>query len=258
MRFLILAAQGDTGATRVHAALQARHGPDAVVLASGEALALAPLWAHRLKPTGAMDTDLRLADGTRLPSSDIAVVLNRLRFVALPHWAAARPVDRDYATMEMHALLLSWLASLPCPVLNPPSARGLAGAERPLAEWLLLAGEAGLPARAYHGTTKPAGQGVFLEPVAPVPPCRVLVAGDAVVGNALALLPPDGAERCRRLAQRSGCPLLECLFAPAASGGSTTDWRFCGANLLPDLADTAALSAVVALLEERAARGTAG
>ncbi len=154
MCFLILAHLGDETALRVCAALRARHGGNHVRLVSCEELVLAPYWAHRLEDSQ-VTTEVRLHDGTSLDLANIRVVFNRLLALAAPHFASAKAVDRDYAIQEMNALCLSWLASLPCPVVNPPTPTGLSAPARSHAEWLLLAGRAGLPVQGYHFSTDP-------------------------------------------------------------------------------------------------------
>jgi hypothetical protein len=194
--------------------------------------------------------------------------------------------------MELFALLLSWLASLPCAVVNPPSPRGLAGAERSPLEWLGLAARCGLPTRATRLTTNArafarvgfercgnlagrslpsprglrAGGGVpaaellrrevaippgprpalYREPVGP-DRRRVLMVGDRVLGAPS----PWWAEACRRLAARSGCPLLEVVLV------STTrrpdDWAVQEAGAFPHLSGGEAVGAIVELLEARVA-----
>lgn len=154
MRFLILAHQGDETAIRVYARLRSRHPPDQVKLVSSEELVYAPHWSHRLGASPAA-TEITLADGTALTSGDLGVVFNRLRYVHMPHFELANQADRDFAVMEMYALWLSWLESLPCPVVNPASARGLGGQERSQVEWLSLASQAGLPAQGYAYSSDP-------------------------------------------------------------------------------------------------------
>jgi hypothetical protein len=278
MEFVILAHIDDETALRVGALLRARHGPERVALVSAEELVFAARWAHRLDGASAI-TELRLASGVELNSHDIGVVFNRLRHVDLPHFAAATAEDRSYAVTETYAFWLSWLASLPCPVVNPATARGLGAQERSHAEWLLLAGRAGLPARAYHFTSDPrrysdsqllpyervqapspdgvshyerAGQpsvsrrpAFYLEPVAEARR-RALVVGERVLGA------PDEAycAPLRQLAAAAGCDLLEASFARAAGDGA---WRVCDISPLPRAVEGEAARAIGAHLEAKLA-----
>src|SRR5262249_18392879 len=72
------------------------------------------------------------------------VIFNRICFVDLPQFFNAAQVDRDYARMEAFALLLSWLSSPGCPVINRPAPSALTGSAYRLPMWARLARVAGL------------------------------------------------------------------------------------------------------------------
>jgi len=241
---LILAHADDRLALRVYAALRARHGPEVAKIVSDEELVFAPHWCHHINGEH-VGTEIELTDGTRLESDKIGVVLNRLRSVDKKHFAGSPDVDLRYAVMETHALWLSWLASLPCPVINPATPRGLSAPERGEAEWMLLAGVAGLPTRGWQlstntrrfsnrdyvaqsvssgfrkteddGDRSPLTVGrapsLFLEPVEDGP-CVVNLAGERVVG------PLAGVwdQQLLALGKASGCALLEVVFALKKEG----------------------------------------
>lgn len=280
MEFLILAHLGDETALRVYAALRARHGSDQVKFVSSEELVLAPYWAHRLENVQ-VTTNIHLSDGTTLDSANIGLVFNRLVVLTMPHFASATEVDRDYAVMEMTALCLSWLASLPCPVVNAVTPPGLGTQTRTHAEWLWLAGKAGLPTQGYHLTTDPRwfrepsylphkcqknNSENLLEKTSGIPSSRqptlyletlskqwqsMLVAGDQVMGNLVDLY----GEQLTRLAKLASCDLLEVLFAHPMSKSNQIiapeKWKVCGVNSFPHFQTTEAISAVVQLLESK-------
>jgi hypothetical protein len=280
--FLVLAHADDRSALRVHRLLAQRHGAAAVALVSADALALAPLWEHRLDERGDPDgSSIELADGCRLDDRSIGVVLNRLRQVEAPQFARASPADRDYAQSELYSLVLSWLASLAAPVVNPVSTRALCGPERSLVEWLAAFADAGLSPRGLAAATSargcvrrdwwayriaaastnsilPLGEPtpasllgrapvVYLEPIVR-PAGRVLVVGDRVLGDA----PEEAWDGCRRLAGRLGCDLLEVAFGWAASGALLA----ATATVCPSLCDDGEAAAVADWLEAR--RGQSG
>src|SRR5215210_9151121 len=141
MKFLILAHRWDTHAAAVAAALQRRHPNRASRIVTMEELIFAPSWVHRVEAGGTV-TQVTLHDGCTLHSGEIGVVFNRLRHVDMPHFP---PAERNYATAEMSALLLSWLEGMPCPIVNPAVPLGLGGAMRRPVQWFALAAEAGLP-----------------------------------------------------------------------------------------------------------------
>lgn len=242
---LVVASPHDGGALAVGAALRRRLGQSVRVL-SPEELVLSPRWVHAVSDEGD-STETTLADGLVLRDREIRFVLCRVRALSAPHFARSLPDDRDYAVSELHALFLSWLASLPCPVVNRPHAQGLAGRERSPFEWLALAARAGLRVRGFSLTTNarrdpcpgwiPHGvaDGVrlwsfdaspslprallgrsptlFLEPIGP--PCpRALVVGGDVLGD----VPAHVASGCLRLAASVGCELLEVRFGTGRGG----------------------------------------
>jgi hypothetical protein len=219
LRYLVIAAPTDETAIRVYCELRSRHGADAVKIVSSEELEMAPRWILQLDSREAC-SEVRLASGLTIESGAVSAVFQRIRYAQAPHFAASSQYDREYAAAEMHAVLLSWLASLRCPVVNPPHPMGLGGLERRQIDWLLLGMRAGLPVIELELTV---GLGETLEPLG-MERRSVLVAGASVVGDV-----PDGhAEACVRLAALSGCTLLEVFFAPAADG-----WRFVGATPYP-------------------------
>lgn len=198
---------------------------------SVEELTLAASWSHT-QSDGRVHTLVELPEGRRIDSDTVGAVLNRARYAPAPPFPRAR--DREYALMEMFALLVSWLRGLRCPVANPTSARGLAGSERSLFEWLRLAASCDLPTRRLRFTTDgrrfhlagmqahqppivngrsfgpalngavPAGPRpvLFAEPIGSIE--RVLVIGKTVFGG-----PKGTADRLRRFAAASESVILE-------------------------------------------------
>jgi hypothetical protein len=281
--FLVLAHADDRPALRVRAALVRRHGAASVALVSADALALAPVWEHRLWD-GEDDDTLRsvigLPDGRTLEDATVGVVFNRLRRIEAPHFARAKPADRDYAGAELYSLALSWLASLRAPVVNPVSTRALFGPERSAVEWLCAFAEAGLAPRGLAMRTSardgpprgdwwacrvapestnslvPAGEpmpasllgrrpAIYLEPVA-APAGRARVVGDRGLGDA----PEETHGGTLRLARRLGCDLLEVDFGRTPSGGL----RAATATVCPGLHGEPEVLAVADLLEARRVR----
>lgn len=284
---LVLAHPGDRTAAAVAAWLRRRAGSDRVCIATPEELFLARRWSHALGEAG-VRTRIELANGIILGDPPPGAVLDRLRFVRPPQFARGTAEDREYATMELHALLLSWLASLSCPIVNRPSPRGLGGAERGRLEWLRVAQAAGLPVRRTRATTNArdlglpgwpwepaagriravgAGQAVpttgdgsrpapprgrrpatFAEPLGPERR-RCLVVGETVLGAPSR----DLEEPARCLAATAGCTLLGLTFGrpsapPPGAGHPDRAWRVVGVDPQPELSDAAAIETIGALL----------
>lgn len=276
---LILAHPGDRLALQVYAELQRQVGSAHLRLHSAQEIALALRWSHHQNQSG-IRTEIGLADGSTI-EGEWGLLFNRLQQLELPHFGGADPMDRDYAAAEMQALLLSWLHSLSCPVINPASAQGLGGARRTHAQWLQLAQQAGLPIQAYHFSSNPRrfsprsqstaslwpyrtasahGASVtpqleritlpqvgseptfFLEQVAD-DPAAVVVAGEQVVGGAVQL---DRAA-CRRLTQLAGVPLLQITLA-RRTAGATNEWAVCGVSPFPDAEDAHVVRAIADFL----------
>ena len=292
MRFLILAHQGDETAIRVYARLRSRHPPDQVKLVSSEELVYAPHWSHRLGASPPA-TEITLADRTALTSGDLGVVFNRLRYVHMPHFELASQADRDFAVMEMYALWLSWLEGLPCPVINPASARGLGGQDRSPVEWLSLASQAGLPTQGYAFSSDPRAfhpkdytpywrdqaydeDGLLImKEIPPMlagrhptfyaqPPgekrAEMFVVGDLVIGE----LADRFARQLVHFARLAGCAWLKITFAQSADqnqGLASLDqpasqdcaWAVCKVSAFPQARHPQVIEALVDLLEARVA-----
>ena len=138
--WLILASQNDPSAMWALQGLRSR-GLDPVELVFTEMLPFALKWEHRVSAAD-LSIAITLADGRVLKDSAVRGVLNRLTHIPLDHLSGND--DYDYATQEYAAFFMSWIASLPQPVLNPAGAQGLSGAWRHISEWVYLAARAGL------------------------------------------------------------------------------------------------------------------
>lgn len=290
MRFLILAHRDDETAMRVRACLLSRYPPEQVKLVTSEELVSAPHWSHRLGDAQPI-TELTLSDRTVLSSGDSGVVFNRLRYVSVPHFEFAKEDDRNYAMMEMYALLLNWLASLPCPVINKASTRGLGAQEHSRAEWLFLARQAGLPVRGYAFSSDPRAfrssdflpfvredfldedgtwalkavspilvgrhPTFFLEPVENISR-EVLVIGGQPIGG----LAGQYSEELHRFADLSGCELLKVVFTLNGAGGQkpkitnsqskdNSHWQVSKVTAFPQVQEKNAIEAIADLLASR-------
>lgn len=105
------------------------------------ALLQARHWSLRMDSAGRTQTALQLGPH-RIEGHRLRAVLNRL---GPPQLAGTHP-DAAYQQQEWQAILAFWLASLPCPVLNPAHPTGLSGPQASPSWWRLQASRAGLPA----------------------------------------------------------------------------------------------------------------
>jgi hypothetical protein len=234
-RVVVLAPAWDTTAAAVARATAVRRGGGVLVVAPGQ-LGLARRWVHRVAPDGTATGEVVLADGTRLGDGDVACVLNRAEVVPVPRFAAATAKDRDFAAMELHALVASWLAGLGGRVVDPPAGSG-PGQVRSRRQWLALAHEFGLPVAASALATSarlatvagrrrwagpvPAGgerhlgrRPVELDQRLEGPGGELLVVGRRALGP----LAGELGDRCLALARAAGSRLLACQFAHAGDG----------------------------------------
>jgi hypothetical protein len=263
---VILADDSDLLAIRVAAALRRDRCP--VTVLTPTQLSLGCEWNHALSGATVV-THLRLRSEDReiVPLA----VLNRLpasSFFPAQLWGS--PADAAYAEAEFQALLASWLASLACIVVGPARG-GLLSQPFGLFEWLALAHEAGLPVRAValandasaldrrgRVMLDPFDAGRILTPAEayvvghnPVLLCEPL--GDLhsayVVGQDVFDVPEhDLAPAVARLAERTGCTLLECRFGRTSNGR----WVLCGATSTPHDGSAALVGAIATRLSTAA------
>jgi hypothetical protein len=128
----------------------------------------------------------------------------------------------------MYAFFLSWIHSLPRPLLNPPVPQGLCGNWRHPSNWVYLASQAGLPARTYQQSNddNPDALWKFAPDTAAA---TVFVVGNQVIMPPV--LPSQLSDGCLSLADASGTPLLGIDFTFHDHEG----WQFNGASVMPDL-----------------------
>lgn len=236
MTWLVIASEQDKAARWAAERLLAKgHSPLAVVTDFDLAGAT---WQHRAGDDS-FHTVLNLADGRVIDSVDVQGTLNRLSHVPASLVAGLNQDDRAYALQELTALVLSWLAAMPGPILNPADPRGLCGAWRPPAEWALLAANAGLhslPVSAGNISHNHQGSWKAWPPYGPVTE-DVLIAGETVFANRD--LSSDMVAACLRLSQVAATPLLGLALEGDCLAGATPlpDLRAGGDGLITAIAD---------------------
>jgi hypothetical protein len=226
--WLTICAPDDASALWASEGLRQR-GLEPLHLISSDFLALSIRWEHRLED-GRIHTRMTLPDGLAIYSGNIHGVLNRLCTIPNSSLMLVQPSDRYYVASELQAFFLSWLNSLPAPVVNRPTPLGLAGQLRHASEWVLLATKSGLPNRGYAQSSQ--------DPVLPwdaamrlpgsgAPTTTLVVTNGVVTGPAA---PEAIREGCKRLSEISATPLLGVDFI--VDSGS---WTFAGVSVMPDL-----------------------
>lgn len=222
--WLVLAEVGDWAATWAAEGLWQR-GLRPLRLVTGAELAGGVVWEHRLDWSGA-HTRLVLTDGTPVVDGEVRGVLNRLTGLYSPPGRVAES-DAEYAACEYNALLLSFLAALPCPVVNRPGSIGGAAGALSLPQWLRAARLAGLPVLPWHSDEP------FWGPSPRLPPgarARTVFAVDGEIADGRDLDLRTVAA-CRRLSRRQGAAIL--AIELVCRDGAPP--RFAAASRLPDL-----------------------
>jgi len=221
---LVLCDPGDFAALWAARELETRGV--AVEIVTSSVLDSALRWEHRVGGD-ATSVAIDLFDGRRLSSEPSVGVLNRLSFVPTDrHRRVAGARDAEYAAQEMHALFLSWLHALTGPVVNRPSAQGLAGRYRQPGQWVRLAADAGLRTTPYG---KSSGNAPDASPGTRLPAITVFVLEGRVI--APAAVSAELAAGCRALARLAGEALLGIDLVPPPFG----TWEFAGATATPYL-----------------------
>lgn len=173
---------------------------------------------HRIEH-GSSSVVLDLADGRRVDSAAVDMVVNRMVTPPTVPRQLVAASDCDYAEQELWAVTLGWLASFSCPILNPPSPMGLAGAHRSDLEWRSLAARSGLAVA--RSTAAPT-----------VDLVSVLVVGGRVIG-----LTPHGQPMSSEVTD--GLLALSVAASQPLLGVVGTfvrgQWVFAGVDLLPQI-----------------------
>jgi hypothetical protein len=181
-------------------------------------------WRHYpMKP----DRSRAVIGGRVVATGDISGVLTRLPAVTEQELSAIVAEDRAYAASEMTAFLTSWLSTLKCPVLNPPSASCLCGPSWRTEQWTLAASRLGLPVaprRRYtplfgEGTSAAMGAPLFSFADAHTGAVQMTVIGDRCIGDG----DEDLACQARLLAAAAGVELLAVLFSGPEAGSQFVD-----------------------------------
>jgi len=278
MKHLILAHQNDTTAMRVYTNLVSKHNANEVCIVTDEELVFAQSWQHEIT-SDYQHTAIQLNSGRLLDTEKIGIVFNRLRGTPMPHFEHAKESDREYAQLEMYALFLSWLFSIPGIVINAASPQGLGARDYSLYKWLSLAAQVGLPVREYRFTSnsrryyqhgfepwklesgheyrlnnknrlKPhilsRQPVVYLEPD-PVHTNRVLVIGDGVIGD----IDKQYNDACVALAKRANCEILQLDF-----GLFEHDWKLMAVEAFPTISDNVEIEAIVSFMENNTFKDT--
>ncbi|MEO5794433.1 MAG: hypothetical protein ABIQ42_05045 [Rhodoferax sp.] len=232
---LVLAHASDAGAASVTASVRTLLSGSAIEVwaVRPESLSLAT-WSHTVDEHGCAHTRLVLPGRPALHSAQIRAVFNRIQHLPVPQFSQAHAKDRDYAAMELQALVLSWLAACGDCVVQPLRSQPWLVPQLPLLHWASAAARCGLPVAPRHADT-----------VAEPWDATVLVAGTLTTG----ILAGRLGVACVATAQNLGFTLLEFRFHRGAGGTVLVDVSPHPA--LSDLEDIDAVARCLADLAER-------
>ena len=205
-----------------------------------------PGWRFAFDTNGPRSEGSAVVGGRVVAVDEISGVLTRLPAVTPAELPAIVPDDRDYVAAEMTAVLLAWLSSLSCRVVNRPTTTCLAGPNWRPERWVYLAAQLGIPFReACHavepGRTPSAGAVATDSTAEPL--VTVNVVGERCLGTDDERL----AVAARRLADAVGAGLLAVHFDPVDQPEGTSP-RFVAATPWPDLSRPEVGDAVLDLL----------
>jgi hypothetical protein len=222
-------------------AFVARWGPQRATILTCEDLSTAG-WRHYQNDLGASRA---VASGQVVPVNRITGVLTRRPSVLEQELLHIAPEDRSYVSAEMNAFLLSWLWSLPCPVLNPPTATSLSGPNWRPEQWVRAVARLDIPVQPRRRRAARAPESVADEPV--VEGERVTVVGDRWFGK---VAHPLG-QQAINLARAAGVQLLGVTF-----DGRSAEAAFLSATLWPSIADDDVAEAIWGVIHPGRSRGT--
>lgn len=196
-------------------------------------------WTHRISSSGVAVTILTLRDGTRIDDSSDLRVAYLASTSPMPRFVQSSSVDRDYATSEFRASMVSWLRGLGSRVVNASSGAEPNGPPWSPGQWLVEAAAAGLPvastayatrarlASGWHGTPES-----HLLPAFPATTAAgtALVAGDHIAGP----LGTEFGSACRQLGERSGCGVFYLGLAAEPGRITVVSASPCGSPSTPE------------------------
>jgi hypothetical protein len=211
---VVLASQRDDAAR----ALLARWSAVDLALLTPDDLSQ-PGWRYR---PGRPDEGVAIVSGQAVETRRISGVATLLWAVGEDHLERIVPGERAFVAAEMTAFLVAWLADLPCPVVNRPTAGCLMGPNWSPEQWRLAAGRAGC--RLADPSVDGAAQSTLT------------VVRPACLGRGH----PHLRRAARRLAREAGVECLDVTFT-----GAGRDARFVCASLTPDVSDPAVADALL-------------
>jgi len=161
-------------------------------------------WSHRLDNGSAATA--AVVNGCTIASEQITGVLTCVPAITEDELPNVVADDRPFVAAEMTALLIAWLSSLTCPVVNRPTPASLMGPGWYPEQWLRAASDVGIPTCPIRRRVRRNGE----EPLASGQRdfVAVTVVGDAYFGDA----DPKLGDRARQLAKAAGVDLLTVHF----------------------------------------------
>jgi hypothetical protein len=202
----------------------------AAALVTCAALASAPLNLHHPH----FDASTITVGGESISIGRIAGVVNLLPAVFPDELFFYDEEERAYQAAEIHALLTFFLSSLPCPVINRPTAASLTGPFLNPLGWRQLTRSLGIPAVSIDIQS-----GAFANPF-------VVSAGDESIEVACLgrrVISPSGSaadEHTLTLARRGGVEYLRAVYVRDGNG----DMRYLTAHSTPDVKSAATCAAI--------------
>ena len=226
----LIACQDEDIEARWIAERLGRFGLAPIEVVTASQIVYGSTWEHRVTSTRT-STKLGVADGRLIDSDEVDGVLNRLAWLSAAGYLNASAADREYATLELQALAVSWLEGFGDRAINRPAPFGAGIVWRPACYWRALALAAGIKVWRYWSRE---------DAVLPSAGSTALVIDGESIGGGF-----DGAE----LARAVDLDLFEASFAIADDGS----WELADINPMPALSNgpDAAVAALAGALRIR-------
>lgn len=162
--------------------------------------------------SASVESSMRLHDGRVLDGAVPSLIINRL--TELPTLSTnTSPYDAFYVAEEWRAVVAAWLRTLPCPVLNPPSAGALGGPTLSTPLWRAVGRAHGLQIREWHDEQAESAKGKLFEVLS--------VAGQCIDPSGLA--PAHVPRSLAAVAAYVGAPLIGATFDHSGDRWELTD-----------------------------------
>lgn len=192
------------------------------LLVNADTLTASRNWDFRLAKNGAASFLCEMYNGNTLESAGISAIFNRIQYIDMGHWKAAKEKERNYAEQEFYAFFLGWLLSFKGKITNLPSPLNISGTYFQPFVWRMLAAKEGIAVKDYDSTPEPEAD---KDRIINRPRQKVYITGDVISGYLPGM---PAVARLLKLSQSVQCNFLEMQFEKI-----NKHWHFDTADSFP-------------------------